>query len=407
MNLAIGIIIILIILISWYYNKPILLTLLLIIPCIAIYNTINGGLDVYRYEPPELNQINMNNINKITGPVSMHVLYNNKTNKQFILFGDYHTHKQINCHDDQSIYFPEYLSWLLKTNNKNNFDLFLEIGYTYSKKPGSILYHSISGLFNNYNKIFLDCHTNLLDKTKCQLLFPNAHFHNADYRKYINPDKSNHTFSEKLGFLTDGLGKYIDNDWDEQKLVELMVKYKDINNEILKLINNKSYAIEFLIKIIEGTKIKKNYTEADPMIHKHMVLYLEELVSKDNHIDIIRLIEKFSLVSKRYILTFLFGEYNYPDDPYYKDYTVIRADIIKYFNLIIFIESIVMDYYLIGRMFRSFISDNVIIIAGNAHIDNYVNLLKKLNYTSIFEYHNNNKCIDIQKLPSTNKILLK
>ena len=74
-------------------------------------------------------------------------------------------------------------------------------------------------------------------------------------------------------------------------------------------------------------------------------------------------------------------------------------DYLKIIRVIIF--AFTLDYYILGRMNRDFISNNVIIYAGNAHIRNYISIFKEhYGYREVYDTHTPSESgiIDYNKL---------
>ena len=61
-------------------------------------------------------------------------------------------------------------------------------------------------------------------------------------------------------------------------------------------------------------------------------------------------------------------------------------ELYKYMQLInIIIFAVILDFYIIGRIMKSYINDNIIIYTGAAHTRNYKDILKKrFGYSEIY-----------------------
>lgn len=169
----------------------------------------NGGkyeFDERNYVPTtEINfdkKNNLNKINQIAGPISFQIikLKNKEYDKIIYLFGDVHvSDTSFNCNDNEkTMYLPEYLKYYFNINKDKPFDIFVElkilstnkIEFEYSELTGDKLDDrtTYGGVLTNIQKQFIDCFSDLTNKSKCKELYPNVRFHAIDIRSYITQD---------------------------------------------------------------------------------------------------------------------------------------------------------------------------------------------------------------------------
>jgi hypothetical protein len=392
---------------------------------------ILGGLDEATYKPlPEI--VDMTNKKMIGGPVSMHVLKSKKYNKNIIMFGDYHSIEKLGC--DDSVYLPEYIRWLLKTNDKF-FDIFAETRYEYeTKKMLSSNKYGMSGVINNFIKMFKSCLIDLTDRKKCQETFPNARFHNTDPRSVlVTPENANilnlgyainhmnNLISSNINnFIIDvNSGKFDKNNFKSfyQNIYPYLSFYNDKNVKYLielGTINNDRSSIymmlyEFRDKILNNSipnnKIKKNYDKIPNELRNNIEVAIDTLIYEE--------ISHYNLLSLKN-LTIIKN-----DIDNYEELIELKNTIDMFDHYILKLYTMLMDLYLFSRIFRKFEktksgnlesnpdANNIIILAGDFHIEVYKRAFLYLDFESLFSVNitdkltdKSKKCIDIQNLPT-------
>jgi hypothetical protein len=156
------------------------------------YNqTGKGYIDEFGYESTNI----INDIDIISGPISIRLMTNG--NKYFLLFGDQHiasnnlTCDYIGKNNDEITYLPIYLHKLFNNNITTVFDIFTEFEY---KKDRKGIENYGPGLLNNVHKQFKICYRDLCDKYECSKLYPNVRFHVGDIRHYYDNDNLSNIF---------------------------------------------------------------------------------------------------------------------------------------------------------------------------------------------------------------------
>ena len=352
---------------------------------VKIYNQYKIKIyNQYKDDLPELeNFLNYKTIQipktfYISGLLRFAVYKNEKLNKIIYLLGERHNLKDL-CgfveddeiktekliqHYNADDFFYSLLNSGIK--NKNKLDVFLEMTYNpvdkakkfYSKIPK---FKSSGYMAEVLKKIYNDaCKPNYIKKLYGE--------HNlCIYDGFV---RFHHTDLRDSG---DKFVEYIDKLWwrrlNPDNEEEFTMKYSDYDKEkILKLMQLSSIFLQ---------KIKK---QTDNIIIDDIKKVFEE-----RRIDFIKLCLnniRNDLLSFKYIKSESpWGEKGWGD--------VVDK---------IFIQ--IMDLYLMGRVFRSFYdynsneiynSKNIIIYAGDVHIENYIKILKDLNFEEKYHYTNSAK----------------
>lgn len=330
----------------------------------------------------------------ISGPVSMYYLKKNK--KRIYLFGDEHYSTDGVC-KDKSINIIDFLDNIFNNyknnnnqnvNNKNTIDFYLESQYSdlekYTKEK------KLSFLNNIKYKVFGDLsHSYLLRiinyfKSKgcfmkkekvCRNNYPNVNFHSADFRRSIKckytkmmEDYTNNIF---LLLISVNYGAHINN--FTSKLIKFD-KYEKVRKYIIQSLKCKT------IK----TQLKKCDKKFQSLINKYIKTQFKnyDLVYKNIYNENINAIIKGIKNKKK---MFSISEMSF--------------SIQSILGMVINMNSIVMDIYLLSKMFKE--DKNLIFIyAGNAHIQNYVNFLEKyMNFKLVSGgVAHTKRCIDVKKL---------
>jgi hypothetical protein len=380
-------------------------------------NMSSWNINQQTYKTPT--RINMNNIHILMGPDNMSVFSNGK--KNFILFGTKHEiYDKMDCYDDKnittskSIYLPEYLIWLFKYNNKENFDYIQEEPFTVSRKDELKLY--ADGLMYNIRKTFNDCFGDLQEKPGCKATFPNVRFHSGDLRDFTDNSIMgqimlliNNIFSWQL--IEEGVRKNNQKIITEvlQKVAKI-IKVETINNLLELLKDPEIKFIEYTFNDPES-RIYKNFNKiTDTSIKQNIKTYFI------NKINIGRLntillrnyaFESFLNDMKIYIET---GKLNLDNITY----MALNKEpvIFNVMNMTLPLFGYVMDSYILSRCFSTFVDgsimSNIIITAGNAHIRLYTDFLSSIGFNELFKASaKKGYCINIENLKNLDQLKLK
>lgn len=271
-------------------------------------------------------------------------------------------------------------------------DVFLETPYIH--KTGKYLLYKDPGILSKFRINLQNC----LDiKKECQ--YPNIRFHNADIRLSIGI---------KRPFILDieetMIGLYYDMylqrgnfsyNYHKKHLLNLLTlkKYKNDRIEYDKAIKSYDTSMEYLLKKFSKIKLEKQQKNISNKNVKQILL--EYLIDSIRRIDlkylqlnvITNIIKKLPKNIPKIVPT----EFNSSND-----------------NLLDLLVPI-MDMYLIARMFRTFKdvpyqnskeAQYIIIYVGDAHANNYRDILDKLNFKTEFYSRSQEHefCVDISKL---------
>jgi hypothetical protein len=403
MKLLFAVIIVLLI-ILFFQRKLLIPAILVAVGVLVASKTKIGGLIDEEYYQPNLD---IKNIQAIAGPVSLHIYTGDKN---IILAGDQHIYQTIDCPGD--IYFPEYLHWLFKNNPNEIFDIFTESFYRNDKIHEDL--KGTSGLFTNYDKVFHKCYKYLPKKNWCAKNYPNVRFHLADYRWHYIGEKDTKT----------SLSPYLENYNKLKKNINNILEIYGMNVSIARLTDenyqkaNKSL-FQYILDAETEVKIKKLLENAD--------VFWQDLLADEK---LKRNYDACNIEIQNHIKEFIYQEVQNIDIKTKTDVSKLfeikdsneSHDVINYvYSLVKYmleINALIMDFYLLVRMLKKFDitkesyimtpnTKNVIIIAGDFHIQRYATFLEKLKYQLIFK-EQGKKCIDVQDMPEKlNNIVLK
>lgn len=332
----------------------------------------------------------------ISGPVSMYYLKKNK--KRIYLFGDEHYSTDGTCNKN-SVDIIDFLDKIFKNNNNNNknqnkqnqknkIDFYLESQYSdlekYTKEK------KMSFLNNIKYKVFGDLsHSYLLKiinyyklkgcfmkKEKvCRNNYPNVNFHSADFRRSVKCKytKMMEDYTNNIFFLLISLnyGSQINN------FVSKLIKFD-------KYEKVKKYIILSLKCNTIKTQLKKCDNKFQSLINKYIKTKFKnyDLVYKNIYNENINAIIKGIKNKKK---MFSISEMSF--------------SIQSILGMVISMNSIVMDIYLLSKMFKE--DKNLIFVyAGNAHIKNYVEFLQKYMKFKLISggVAHTKRCIEVKKL---------
>lgn len=342
--------------------------------------------------------------NQLSGAISFSYLTSQLYNMRVILIGDYHYNNttdicaqcSYNCPD----YVPQFLDTIIKATNAP-VDFFFEYSYIkgaksieksarYNTGLGEESYHTISDTALFFNKCLQ------INKQECREEYPNLRLHYADYRdvEYGIAEKLMTVINE----ISVTLSRYNLLDIDNFEMLKQVLtrleeiepnQYEDIKNDILyllsqirelKLPTKTSDVYDMYIGIIESTKIKKQLenipdSRLQNLIRSFIIENLNyRLEENDSNIKIPEGMNLYTfLLTKR--LTIL-PKLDLVNPPFLARMIVALN---LFFNRLILINTIIMDSYLLGRLFRTYKdappATNVIIYAGDIHIKTYQRFL--------------------------------
>lgn len=229
----------------------------------------------------------------IAGPVSFTIMHRKEDNRIIYMFGDLHNicnENSFYCGDNDektTVYLPDYLNQVFKTNKDLKIDFFVEAAYLKETQQinGKINYEEC--LLSKTINFFGDCFDELKKRenqinTKCRKHFNNIRFHLTDIRKTRNFESSKKnlmsefvinslqtnfvddvdilgkTFSDYFSAVT----KIIYNFMNNEELLESIKKLINVNNKKyisnINELNRIEKKMNFLIELISVYGIKES-----------------------------------------------------------------------------------------------------------------------------------------------------
>jgi len=343
-------------------------------------------LNEKEYHPKDL--VNLD-FKYIVGPVSFDILANQ--NKTIYAFGDYHVYSQ-NIEMTDKIYLPDYLEQLFLQNPDSQFDLFIELPYSVDKKVGEMAY----GLIENTNQKFDICFQDLTNKSECSKKYKNVRFHAIDLR-YSYKINSDHDIKiNKYTIYHHKSTKFIqENKLIDQELMqlkngtisdtnELKNKFKKLYDEVIshkEKIYSKNGFKDYYNEILgDVEKIEKySQTEFSVVIER----YLDDAVDNfyEKYLNWIN--SQNDLINNKMLYTQIFDLYLEKNDfeSAEKIFKILTDAIINFDYHVSTIGQTLIDIYCLLRMMRCDNYENpcknLIILAGRAHIRNFINFFTK------------------------------
>ncbi len=286
----------------------------------------------------------------IDGPISLTEHRSAKYNKHIYLFGEKHYSKE-GCKPRKGKKVAQFFKELVQSNPDDQIDLFLESPYLSEDIPlPKMATDDIDQILVTFNNCFS------YNKSQCE--YPNLRAHYTDMRTA--------TSKTELSILIDRLNKNSDDirSWEE------IVRIFKATDDLLNLIMVESD--------IRG-KLAKQLREADPEVVQKMLAYYRKRILDIN--KFIREIEEYLGILRRgYVRMGTSNE--------------LGMKLIK-------LQSVVLDLYLLGRVFRSFRGaappQNILIYVGDGHAEAMRGFLKELGFDLIQETHSKTTCIDISE----------
>jgi len=370
--------------------------------------------------------IDLSQLKYIIGPVSAYTFVSqNDPAKKIYLFGDMHTIETNlmptpnDATNSNTIYLPTLISLMINNNNNNNNLNNVKTFNIYTEFPPDTItseykdIHTSSGLFNNLYQVMMctmnnsNVHNNCIDirqvftdETKCVYV-------DSEYGQLTNMMGSVETFGwEDNGYfvkcveLINKLGGSIDGDQLEstfRAIDEMLAKTEFSNNEF---VNN---LIETLLDGNYDLNIAKQYPVHYKIDHNMIYLiskYMIEPTFDQFVANICRLLQsddrfgqcEINVVEQAlYTLNRLEEHYDiykrclelilagYQNDKEFVAFDRQESMYFDRFNMELF--AALMDAMCISNLNKQIdIYDNHIIITGDAHISNYVDLLIRMGY---------------------------
>ena len=358
------------------------------------------------------------------GPTMISIL--EKDNKKIILFGEHHLDKERGNKeelkqiiqksiDKKCFHFSSLIEKLIRSNNDKNYDLFLEIS--------PIHYEGDIESLGSGGMIYM---TKLKNKN-----IPNLRIHWADLRSAIHEEESaSMDLSEqelyelynisnkniywkmikmyKIGGMSfqylDLQVALLERDLKDEKKTE-----QQRNKQLTKVTNYYNRLIEknkLDLNLIKDftRKIKNNDQNLKndfgnimlKLFYKPTVTKIEKQWQNENDTFVLPEnndpynIENIFLDStwENYVRKSLIGDFGDLIEKILNDNLQPQdfRELYKYMQLInTIIFAVILDFYIIGRIMKSYINDNIIIYTGAAHTRNYKDILKKrFGYSEIY-----------------------
>ena len=337
---------------------------------------------------------NIQALNKsvLSGPVSGYYLTDGK--KKIYLFGDEHYSLEQQC-SKYSKNIIEYLDDMFLSTDVH-IDFFLESNYSdiERKRKDYMMYpeHSILSILINHFKSY-GCF--LKDNKLCQQTFPMVRFHAADYRftTECTPMKQVNEIWETIMIAI-----IILHSRRRKSVVEILDKI----HEQLKPVNTFDKIQKTIRKILNCDKLKKQIDKCSPAVQAKIHKYIND---------------KFNYNAKVYKFSYeeIMEKFNeiYENRHEYYFISQIISCLSQIAGILIYVFIIVMDSYMISRIFKNYpdnseeMMKNIIIYAGDAHIQEYVDFLTKYMGFKIksIAKSDEKRCLDIKhfKQPLFNK----
>lgn len=310
----------------------------------------------------------------LNGPVSVYEFKSKPgsgMNKHIYLFGDVHT-KSGGCSNKflpaNYVDFSQFINDTINDNPNKTIDFFEELSYLreFQKQHGAKIRANIIPSYL-INSLYLeDCFIPLSGKAKCR--YPNLRYHRSDVRIFFRIARGERPITNRLhnlcAYLVSGTPS------EKRDAVKIFKKYSIRDPTFLKTV----YDEVALILVDEAIKSAKQLRNAPENIRSGIMDFLRQAIVKQQQ------------------------ELKTP---------VNEED---FCNKLISMTSFIMDSYMLGRVFRKFQDgtepENIIIAAGNAHVQRYKDFLKQSGlFDTVFEdsvpnYERNSKfqCRDITTL---------
>ena len=330
------------------------------------------------------NTINLKKHKYLSGPVSLYYL--EKDDQKIFLFGDEHYSLRQTCKSDlDSIDFIKFLNTIFSTTEEK-IDFLIESRYNYIEnkdiKSVKNIYIDEMSYLTKVIKFYVKKGCLISNKKNCSKSYPNVNFHSVDYRfsNLCKPVEKIQNLIEELFILMFYL--------TTNNLKKILDLFKD-TMESLKSYNTYSKMESLIESIFNCKKMKKQIEKCDNGIKSKILQYKND-VFKHN--------KKMHEESYNYITKELKEIFENSDEMF--SFSMLNMHIAQLLNIIVSINTVVMDIYCLSRLFGSSMK-NVVAYTGDAHTRNYVDFLT--NYMDFdLKYGGkavNRRCLNISKVP--------
>lgn len=323
-----------------------------------------------------INNYNMNMpiAQKISGPISLTVHRNERENKTFYIFGEYHN--RLGECKSEGVFINDYLMNLFTTTNCF-IDFYLEFPLE-GELPGK--YGHLYEVSNKLKHCVKNC--------------PLVRMHNVDIRWVTENQKQvGRTYMGKMHFKISRRKLMIDSD-DYENYEYLKKLFLDSEEDVINYILNNYKTSPLYIKEISKSSHKDQ-------IYKWLHDITTKMVNRNYS-------------TAKHALTEIYKYTNAKHRIYDRDLeaTIDQYDrMIK--NLTVTYNTFLMDGYALSRMFKKFnvknanqpeYPHNIIVYVGDAHAENYRNFLYTMGYTveasviNDLDDWDNRDCIDMKNI---------
>lgn len=315
----------------------------------------------------------------ISGPTEIIRMQSKKYNRDIYLISDVHSTLKGMCKTKRNTReFHLYIDEIFKNNPNIQFDYFIEKGFV---AENSIKIWSHLSYLSKTNSYFQDngCFSIFKsDIKKCRKEYPNVRFHLGDTRnniKYYKIERDN-----KFSFI---VRYYFASKYDSIKVMKkhiseikkflLFIKYKkNLNMAYKELWESKLISSQY-------NKIKNKVIKRK--IKKYFNNRWKTLLNGDLYKEYKNKINRCSMTDIPTLI--IFNEANF-------SFFMIQ------------VVSILMDLYLLSRLFKDFDNKptkNIIIHAGEAHIKYYIDFLKTIDFELIESAKKTSeRCLNVSKM---------
>ena len=326
--------------------------------------------------------------------------------KNIIILGDEHSPRS-NC--PRSIVISDYITQILTANPRKVFDIFVESDYNKGEKliPNT---NEQGFMFGQLQHQFQHCLK--VDKSRCP--YKNLRMHYTDMRFYTGP--IGFELGDILGFMLYGFARAsgYSNTEVSQQLANLY-RCKSITERLIEAIKVFARGGDTYITtknditswVLEKFKIGKQLRKSPyPHMREHLYTYIQTQMPEDGKLE--EFLEHINDLIRKIKTPGVEETYD-TEIRYY-----LRNMLNTYDSIFNFIVAI-MDGYLLTRMFSKFNGTtddvaephNIIIIAGDAHCQNYRNFLDRytegtfvnIGKTRLATSGSDDKCIDMSQFP--------
>lgn len=287
--------------------------------------------------------------------------------KNVFMFGDFHFSLQYKCEKNKnSLELNELIVNLSNTHSDKMIDFYMEVPYHLIENDGENV-EKLQKYVKNYLSFYVKhnlTNTNLLkiayffekhgcftkNRKRCEKKYPNIRFHSSDFRD----SKCNKNFILLYNFINNLNYDIVEgNKINSKKYLEYLKKVDTIN----KILNFAKDSLKCKKMKNQFNKIDKKYSNKILKMINDKLKYLQKTY-KNNWKECMDSIKLFLKNKKKY------------------DGASTSLMLGKMEDIITPIEALIMDAYLLARIFKNY-SKNIFIYAGNAHINTYVNLFEK------------------------------